>query len=393
MRKVSAIAKGFGPRTIVRVTLLENMAAEWKSDLKFLVPAANSDEATTLRSLLQAGLDNVALLTSSSDFFNRWDGSAVLDERSSLQDGDVAAVGDNMSHVHVLIRETDQHHTVFLTNRCNSNCLMCSQPPTPQDDSWLIDEACQVAVHMRASPALLGFSGGEPLLLREGLRKVLDTFILRHPATELDILSNGRLLASKPFSDKILGGLDKKISWMIPLYGHSDFLHDFVVQSHGAFEETLSGLLHLHEQKQAIQLRTVLIRPVLEYLPAFCDFIGKNLPFVFEVALMACEPIGFALANREVSDIDLRDWQNELKAGIKALERANVNVILMNAPLCAIPPDLWKYAQKSISDWKRDFSPECAECSVKDSCSGLFSWHFQREQAMKVNRIEGIIHV
>lgn len=389
MRKVPAITRGFGPRTIVRVTLLENIAEEWQPDLVFLVPVKNHEEATSLRNLLKSGLDNVSLITSSLDLFNIWGAPAVFDEKSSLQDGDIAAVDDNMSYVHVLIRETDLHHTVFLTNRCNSNCLMCSQPPTPQDDSWLIDEACRIATHMRTSPAELGFSGGEPLLLGKDLRRVLDTFIDRHQDTDLSILSNGRLFADKSFSDMILKGLDRKVSWMIPLYGHADFLHDFVMQSHGAFEETLSGILHIHEQQHIIQLRTVLIRPVLEYLPDFCDFIGKNLPFVYEVALMACEPIGFALANREVSDVDLRDWQDELRAGIKSLERANVKVILMNIPLCSISPDLWKYAKQSISDWKRAFAPECSKCSVQERCSGLFSWHFHKK-VMKVNRIEVI---
>nr|WP_298412400.1 His-Xaa-Ser system radical SAM maturase HxsC [uncultured Halomonas sp.] len=275
----------------------------------------------------------------------------------------------------------------------NSNCLMCSQPPTPHDDSWLIDEAYQIATHMRTSPELLGFSGGEPLLLGKRLREVFETFIRQHPATELDILTNGRLLADDTFADQLLSGLNKRISWMVPLYGHADFLHDFVVQKHGAFEETITGLLNLHERRQAIQLRTVLIRPVLESLPSFCEFIGKNLPFVREVSLMACEPVGFALANRELSDLDLRDWQNELVTSIRTLERAQINVILMNTPLCALPSELWKYAHKSISDWKRKFEPECSTCSVKDDCSGIFSWYNKRKQAMQVQRIEGVVHV
>lgn len=393
MRKVRAKTKGFAPRTIARVALLERLAAEWKPELQFLVRVAGHEEATKLQALRQAGLTNVAPLTTSSEVFDAWDGAALFESAEAFQEGDVTAVGESMSYAHVLIRETDQHHTVFLTNRCNSNCVMCSQPPTPQDDSWLVGEACRLAEHMRASPPLLGFSGGEPLLLGDQLRAVLDTFIYRHPRTDFEILSNGRLLADKSFADQLLGGLSKQMTWMVPLYGHADFLHDFVVQSHGAFEETLAGLLHLHAWRQAIQLRTVLIRPVLEVLPAFCEFIGKNLPFVREVALMACEPIGFALANRELSDIDLRDWRDELAASIKALERAQVNVILMNAPLCALSPELWKYAHKSISDWKRAFEPECVACSVKADCSGLFSWYAKREQAMKIHRIEGIVHV
>lgn len=389
-----AKTKGFTPRIIVRVALLERLATEWQPELQFLVSVSDREEASKLHALRQAGLTNIAPFTGSPDVFDAWDGGAVLlEESGALQDGDVTAVGESFSYAHVLIRETDQHHTVFLTNRCNSNCLMCSQPPTPQNDYWLVDEASQIAEHMRASPALLGFSGGEPLLLGYGLREVLDTFNRRHPSTDFDILSNGRLLSDRLFADHLLGGLNKRISWMVPLYGHADFLHDFVVQAPGAFEQTLAGLLHLHALHQAIQLRAVLIRPVLEILPDFCEFIGRNLPFVREVALMACEPIGFALANRELSDIDLRDWRNELAAGIKALERAQVNVILMNAPLCALSPELWSYAHKSISDWKRVFEPECAECAVRADCSGLFSWHAMSDHAMKVHRIERIAHV
>lgn len=393
MRKQPVKAKGFAPRTIIRVVLLYELIKSWQPDLQFLVQINTQDEIAQFKQLILAGLNNVALLTSSPEVFESWSGPAVLAEHGTLQSGDVTAISENMINTHVLFRESDQHHTVFLTNRCNSNCLMCSQPPTLEDDSWLIHEACQIAQHIRNSPKLLGFSGGEPLLLGESLGQVLTTFINKHPDTKFDLLSNGRLLAEKEFADQLLKTLKNKVTWMIPLYGHADFLHDFIVQSHGAFEETLAGLLNLHACKQEIQLRTVLIQPVLEYLPAFCEFISKNLPFVREVALMACEPIGFALANPDLSDVDLRDWQYELELGVKILERSQINVILMNAPLCALSPELRKYAHKSISDWKRKFEPECKECTVKDDCSGLFTWYSQTKNIMKINKIEGVVNV
>ena len=43
----------------------------------------------------------------------------------------------------------------------------------------------------------------------------------------------------------MLQGLNAPVAWLVPLYGHCDFLHDFVVQSPGAFEETIEGLLTL----------------------------------------------------------------------------------------------------------------------------------------------------
>ncbi len=392
MRKIAVEAKGFPPRTIIRVTSIEGLPTEWGTDLEFLIRATSGDNVKRLKTLRSVGLSNVSLLTNSQQFFDDWAGRAVLDQTGLLDEGDVVAVGGDVPYAHVLMRETDRHHTVFLTNRCNSNCLMCSQPPTLQDDSWLIDEARKVASHMRFSPALLGFTGGEPLLLGQRFRELLEVFIARHPTTEFDVLTNGRLLASKPYAKELLDGLVKRVTWMVPLYGHADFLHDFIVQSHGAFDETLQGILHLHHWKQPIQLRTVLVRPVLEVLPRFTEFVGKNLPFVREVALMGCEPIGFALANRDITDVDLREWHRELIDGIKALERLGVRPILLNTPLCSLPPLLWKYAQQSISDWKNTFEPECDTCVVKESCSGLFSWH-TKNYASKVHRIEGVVNV
>lgn len=371
---------------------MEKLSREWRSELNFLISANGPNEVATLNQLRAGGLTNIirlSLPSKSEDI----DGPTVVLQDNSLKEGDVVAVADHMSHVHVLYRPTDQHHTVFLTNRCNSYCLMCSQPPTRTDDSWLIDEALQVAAHIPDTPKVLGFSGGEPLLLGQRLREILDAYTQLPGGTRYELLSNGRLLANPTVAESVLKGLGSRVTWMVPLYGHADFLHDFVVQSAGAFEETLAGLLTLRRFEQSIQLRIVLIRPVLECLPELCEFISRNLPFVREVALMACEPIGFALANPELTDLDLRDWSGELSKGIRALQRGNIPAILMNAPLCAIPETLWPYAHKSISDWKRKFVEECASCAVRDDCSGLFSWHQPGKQAMKIKKIEGIINV
>lgn len=299
----------------------------------------------------------------------------MLYPENSLEAGDVVAVSDERRYVHVLFRESDVHHTVFLTNRCNSNCLMCSQPPTPQDDSWLVNEAKAIATHMRISPSLLGFTGGEPLLLGSKLREVFNCFLEHHPDIEFDLLTNGRLLANKKLAKELLKGLPNKVTWMVPLYGHADFLHDFVVQSPGAFEQTLEALLILQSYQQPVQLRIVLIEPVLKFLPDLCEFIGKNLPFVKEVSIMGCEPIGFALANKELCQVDLGDWLQELEEGVSWLRRSLLTPVIMNIPLCALPRGLWPYAHQSISDWKRVFADECKTCSVKDDCSGLFSWY------------------
>lgn len=375
MRTAPAAIKGFAYRTVMRVAELSVVANEWTPDLNLLVRVASSNDMEALFQLGKAGVSNLAILTSEPNLYEISELPSVLELAEPLNEGDVVEVTPGRIGAHVLFRESDVHHTVFLTNRCNSRCLMCSQPPTRQDDSWLADEAIRVAMHMRISPETVGFTGGEPLILGLKLREVLDAFTTFHPDTLVDFLTNGRLLADPMLAHDLLSDIQHPITWLVPLYGHADFLHDFVVQAPGAFDETIGGLLNLHSHGQRIQLRIVLVEPVLRCLSDICEFICRNLPFVSEVALMGCEPIGFALANRDTCEVDIRDWGKELEVSVQRLIRGGLLPVLMNLPLCAIQPELWRYAHQSISDWKRTFVAECDSCMVKSNCSGLFASH------------------
>ncbi len=102
--------------------------------------------------------------------------------------------------------------------------------------------------------------------------------------------------------------------WAIPLYGDHYGLHDYVVQSKGAFAETMRGLYALEAAKQRIEIRVVLVKPVVERLPALVRFLYRNLSFVEHVALMGTEPTGFARAHQDELWMILltcrRCWQN-----------------------------------------------------------------------------------
>lgn len=370
MRRVPATTPHAGDQRVRRVVALHELAGEWVPGLRYFVRVESEEEQARVTAIAAAGAPNVAPIRS-----------------PALMAGDVISMHANGREAIVHHRATDHHHSLLLTNRCNSYCLMCSQPPTQQQDAWLVDEAIDVVHHMRESPVALGLSGGEPLLLGPRLREVLDVIARAHPATAVEILTNGRLLAQEDLAEQVLEGIPPGVSWLVPLYGHADFIHDYVVQSSGAFEQTLAGLLSLQEHRQAIQLRVVLIEPVLRILPELCAFVGRNLPFVREVALIAAEPIGFALANREQCEVDLADWGETLCRAARMLDRYCVPFLFMNAPLCGLPRGLWPHAHRSISDWKNVYAEECARCSVRSRCAGLFAWH---ERGWKPTRIHAI---
>ncbi|WP_234194263.1 His-Xaa-Ser system radical SAM maturase HxsC [Pseudacidovorax sp. NFM-22] len=358
MRKLRATFQPGCEVLVHRVVGYAEVGAEWTPHLRFLVKVESKEERAGVEALKDAALANVAWVQS-----------------AALQDGDVVVPHPDRDEAVVLMRESDTHHALFMTNRCNSYCLMCSQPPTPGDDSWLVEEAVDAIRHLRHSPDVLGLTGGEPLLLGAGLRRVLDAVAQHHPRTRVEVLTNGRLFADPKVVSTILDGLSVPVRWLVPLYGHADFVHDFVVQAHGAYDETLAGLLALQANCQAIQLRIVLIEPVLQVLPELAGFIGRNLPFVHEVALMGCEPTGFALANRALCEVDLSAWGSTLEQAARVLRRHAVPHLFMNAPLCALPRTLWPVASRSISDWKNVYASECDRCAVKARCAGLFAWH------------------
>lgn len=371
MRRLTAkFDEDIAHRTVWRVIAFDDIAAQWSPEHRVLVQVELPEQCASVEQMRRAGLPNL-----------RW----IRCE--GMNPGDVVVVLPAQSQALVVFRQSDIHHCLLLTNRCNSNCLMCSQPPTPQDDSWLVDEALEIIRHIHTSPSVLGLSGGEPLLLGADLRRVIDAIEQHHPHTRIELLTNGRLLANPALAAHVLDAMTAQVTWLIPLYGHADFLHDFVVQTPGAFEETLSGLLALQGHGQPIQLRIVLIEPVLKVLPELCAFIGRNLPFVGVVALMGCEPIGFALANREHCEVNLADWSDTLAQAGRILRRHETPFVLMNVPLCALPRTLWAQARCSISDWKNVYADECIHCSVKAQCGGLFAWH---ERGWKPTTIKAI---
>lgn len=388
MRRVMVQAVGLPGRQLYRVSTIRDALQEWLPDLNYLVKIASTDDALLVVRIKASGVTNLLPYFVENAFGPLLEGHHVVLNEGDFEPDDIVAIAGGTGFAQVLYRHSDVHHAVFLTNRCNSYCLMCSQPPTRHDDSWLVNEAIQLARFIRRSPPALGFSGGEPLLLGRRLREVLETFRRHHPDTIFEVLTNGRRLESRELAAELLTGLEGRIRWLVPLYGQAEFLHDFVVQSAGAFEETLAAILNLQQYAQPIQLRIVLIEPVLKELSALCSFIVRSLPFVQQVALMGCEPIGFALANRGVCEVDLADWQEDLSASAAILRRGRVPYVFMNTPLCALPEELWSDVNRSISDWKQVYSPECQDCSVQSSCPGLFAWY---ERGWKPTAIKPIL--
>jgi His-Xaa-Ser system radical SAM maturase HxsC len=303
-----------------------------------------------------------------------------------LHVGDVVALQQD-GRVRTLYRVGSPHNVIFTTDRCNSYCLMCSQPPLPVDDSAKIREHLRLIELMDPATREVGITGGEPTLLKRDFLRIVERCKLLLPKTGLHLLSNGRLFYYGSFARELaaLGHPDLVVG--VPLYSDQDFEHDYVVQADGAFDQTLIGLQNLARFGVAVEIRVVLHRQSYERLPHLAEFLYRNLPFAAHVALMGLEQTGLAIPNLADLWIDPAEYQDELATAIDFLTARGMRVSIYNHQLCTLPERLWRFCRQSISDWKNEYLPECVGCRVRDECGGFFTSSLQKRISRRVQAI------
>src|SRR5207245_1642893 len=188
--------------------------------------------------------------------------------------------------IHSLYRRTSRHNTILLTEQCNHYCLMCSQPPKTVDDSWRLNDAFELLKMIPTDAESILFSGGEPTLYGD---QFID--LIRHskcwlPQTSVIVLTNGRAFGHFGFVRKLAAINHPGCLLGIPIYSDDPVRHDYVVQSDGAFDETVRGILNLKKVQQRVEIRIVIHKQTVDRLVKTCEFLARNLLFVDHVALM-----------------------------------------------------------------------------------------------------------
>ena len=293
-------------------------------------------------------------------------------ELAYLDEGDVVRLNPRRGELSVIYRRTSKTNSLLLTERCNSWCVMCSQPPKNRDDSYLAEALLEAIPLISPEAEEIGFTGGEPTILGGQFLALVEACKVYLPNTSLHVLSNGRSFNYLTFAQDFSSVAPTDTMLGVPLYSDLAWHHDYVVQSPGAFDQTIRGILNLARCQVAVEIRVVLQSSTVSRLPQLARFIARNLPFVQQVALMGYEPIGFGKANSEVLWIDPLDCHAELSKAVEILDAARIPVLLFNHQLCTIPLDLWKYSCQSISDWKNIYLSKCHGCEVQDLCGGFF---------------------
>jgi len=102
-----------------------------------------------------------------------------------LSQGDIVRISPQVGDLWVMYRHSSPFNAMLLTEQCNSDCLMCSQPPKPHNDRYLVDAYLEAIPLMDPATLELGITGGEPTLLGEGLFEIIERCRENLPATAL----------------------------------------------------------------------------------------------------------------------------------------------------------------------------------------------------------------
>ncbi len=316
------------------------------------------------------------IITNSIELFEKYKGSKNIlyfkQQIEAIEENAIAKIDNDILYFKYMSSSTNSQ-ALFFTKKCNHYCLMCSEPPSKDNFDFLIEENIKIVELLNKDTEVIVISGGEPTLLGKDFLKIVKRIREELPNTKIKLLTNGRSFANKKFCSDVAEIAKGYLTAEIPVYSTDYSKHDYIVQSKGAFFETLEGIYNCAIYGLNVEIRVVLTKQNYMELSKIVSYVYKNLPFVDHIALMGLEYIGFAVKNFEDIHISPLDYKKELYEAIDEARRYNLPISIYNLPLCLIHPKLKRYARQSISDWKNDFSDCCNTCIEKDNCCGMFA--------------------
>ena len=317
-----------------------------------------------------------AYLIPEEDYAEYANNPLIFPKNISFQPGDLFLIREEAGSRYMsVLRTADRaERTLFLTGRCNSNCIMCPY------GTKMRTRACNESVSlllacislMNPYAEYLCVTGGEPTLLKDGFLKILETIKEHFVQCEVHILTNGRAFYYADFLEAYRKVRPYKTQLGIPLHASHAELHDRITGAPGSFAQTIRGLDRLYAANEHIELRVVVSALNSENLPELAAFIGNRYPKVNHVSLMGLEMMGNAmLRHREVWLSFDQIWPRVSRA-IEILIHLGVSVQIFNFPLCSVENRFHPLYRRSISPEKVRYLPECDVCTLKDRCGGFF---------------------
>lgn len=294
------------------------------------------------------------------------------DELMDLHDGDVLV--ENNNGLLRLFSASEDETFIYVTNKCNSNCIMCPSPQWERRNGSHL-EVEDILESIRYYPDSINhvtITGGEPLLLKEDLFRIFNLLKIKKPQAGYLLLTNGRGFALKKYAQLLKDNAPKNTLVGIPLHSFDSQKHDYITGCSQSFVQTIAGIKNLLNYSCHVEIRIVVNKLNYKEIPQLMRFISKIRPKIDVVTIILMEMSGNAAVNRSDLWIPISESFSYIERGLCYLFDNEIDFRFYNFPLCVLPSQYWVIARKSISKEKICYLDKCEACNMKDECGGFF---------------------
>lgn len=304
----------------------------------------------------------------------------VLTRLRTLNNYDVVGISDE-GMLYRYYDDSSIENSFFITEKCNSNCIMCPSPDyaRKRGNSTEVDDLIAIASHIPSDTPHITITGGEPFMAGKRIFDLLDYCRDKFRRTEFLILTNARIFAVNKYCQRLKETMPGNCIIGVPIHGSCSEIHDSLTRVENSFKQTMTGLRRLQSMGVPIEIRVVVCKPNAQDIRSIACLIAEQLNGVRHVNIMAMEMTGNACVNADLLWIPYRESFRYVKPAIDILVESGIDVGLYNYPLCTVDPEYRLLCAKSISSWKVRYAPACAECYLKESCGGVFAGSYKLE--------------
>lgn len=339
--------------------------------------ASFAKSVESVKKMISMGYQIVYLNENRLEFYpEQWNFELEEDECEAFKQlGEYSVLEFGKTGVYVYYNSQSADNALFITNKCNSNCIMCPTSDTARKISEieLIDNLLKISSQIPSDADHITITGGEPFLLKKDIFKLFNYLKCNLNQVEYLLLTNGRALSDREYFELFKENVPDNIMVGIPIHGYNEETHDGITRAAGSFKQTIKGLKNLLTTKIRVEIRIVVSKLNITFLDKIVELIATELKGVYTVKFIGLEMLGNARINKEVVWVDYKESFDYMKNPIKHLVLNGINVGIYNYPLCCVDKGYWFLCENSITDYKIRYVSECEGCTKKDACGGMFS--------------------
>lgn len=278
------------------------------------------------------------------------------------------------SNAYVYFNSGSKDNVIFVTNKCNSSCIMCPSSWKERKNSGIepIDKLIKICSQIPSDVEHLTITGGEPFMLKDDIFYLFEFLKTKFTRTYFQLLTNGRCFAISSYLSRFVQTKPNHIIVGIPIHGHTAKLHDKITQVQGSFEQTCVGIKELLQNGIMIELRIVVSKLNMNFLNDIAEFIVKEFKGILNVKFIGLEMLGDARLNADDVWIEYDKSAIYMENAIEKLIINQFDVGIFNYPLCCVDRRFWAICENSITDYKICYLEECENCRVNNICGGMF---------------------